>query len=98
MTTFSRLLSSRSPLPPFAPLSAGFGCAATNASASFDPSFCAAASKDEDLESDSFSEVDGDDCGDEDLMPRNEELEEAILSEFVEALIDVAPPTWPPPS
>ena len=37
----------------------------------------AAASKDEDLESDSFSEVDGDDCGDEDLMPRNEELEEA---------------------
>jgi len=58
----------------------------------------AAASKDEDLEADSFSEVDGDDCGDEDLMPRNEELEEAILSEFVEALIDVAPPTWPPPS
>jgi hypothetical protein len=58
----------------------------------------AATSKDEDLESDSFSEVDGDDCGDEDLMPRNEELEEAILSEFVEALIDVAPPTWPPPS
>ena len=56
----------------------------------------AATSKDEDLESDSFSEVDGDDCGDEDLMPRNEELEEAILSEFVEALIDVAPPTWPP--
>ena len=44
----------------------------------------ASASKDEDLESDSFSEVDGDDCGDEDLMPRNEELEEAILSEFVE--------------
>ena len=58
----------------------------------------AAASKDEDPEADSFSEVDGDDCGDEDLMPRNEELEEAILSEFVEALIDVAPPTWPPPS
>ena len=58
----------------------------------------AAASKDEDPEADSFSEVDGDDCGDEDLMPRNEELEDAILSEFVEALIDVAPPTWPPPS
>ena len=58
----------------------------------------AATSKDEDPEADSFSEVDGDDCGDEDLMPRNEELEDAILSEFVEALIDVAPPTWPPPS
>ena len=28
-------------------------------------------------------------------MPRNKELEEAILSEFVEALIDVAPPAKP---
>lgn len=52
-------------------------------------------SKDEELESDSFSEVDGDESGDEDLMPRNEELEDAILNEFVEALIDVAPPIWP---
>ena len=43
----------------------------------------AATSKDEDLESDSCSEVDGDDCGDEDLMPRNEELEEAIPLEDI---------------
>lgn len=45
-------------------------------------------------EYDTFSEVEE---GDEsELMPRNEEAELAILNDFVEALIDVAPPTWPP--
>ena len=46
-------------------------------------------------ELDSFSEIDENDDVSE-LMPRNEEAELAILNDFVEALIDVAPPTWPP--
>ena len=46
-------------------------------------------------ELDSFSEIDENDDVSE-LMPRNEEAEVAILNDFVEALIDVAPPTWPP--
>lgn len=45
---------------------------------------------------DTFSELDETEDEEQDLMPRNEEAELAILNDFVEALIDVAPPTWPP--
>ena len=44
---------------------------------------------------DTFSEVDETEGVDEELMPRNEEAENEILQEFIEALIDVAPPSWP---
>jgi len=47
-------------------------------------------------EYETFSELDAAETGDEDLMPRDEEAELEILNDFVESLIDVAPPTWPP--
>ena len=54
----------------------------------------AAEEKDFDLFSE-LDETEGEDQ-DQDLLRRNEEAELAILNDFVEALIDVAPPTWPP--
>jgi len=56
----------------------------------------ASQSADESQDFETFSEVDETEGEDTDLVPRNEEAELAILNDFVEALVDVAPPTWPP--